>query len=130
MINVSGDDEEDSSWSVNRTRKRGTPRQERIEESEPPKAVKATSIPDEHHSKLLVIVSAFDGFSPFSTNNPIKMATLINKEFVEVSSAKKLRSGDIFNECKSVTQREMVLTASYFGGVRVSCRIPRYLRES
>ena len=90
MINVSGEDDEDSSWSVNRTRKRGRLRWESTDESEPPKLVKAFSIPDEHHAKLLVIFSASDGSIPFSPANPMKMAALIKKEFGDVSSAKKL----------------------------------------
>ena len=47
-----------------------------------------------------------------------------------MSSAKKLRSSDLFIECKSVTQWETVLRASYFGGVRVLCQIRKFLRES
>ena len=77
MINVSGEDDESSSWSLNRNRKKGRPRRESTKGSEPPKVVKAFSIPDEHHAKLLVIVSASDGSKPLSPDNPIKMATLI-----------------------------------------------------
>ena len=58
------------------------------------------------------------------------MATLIKKEFGDGSNAKKLRSGDLFIECKSVAQWEMLMIASYFGGVQVSCQILQYLRES
>ena len=60
MINVS-DEDDGSSWSVNRTRKRGRPWRKSTYESKPPKAIKATSILDEHRAKLLDIVSAFDG---------------------------------------------------------------------
>ena len=130
MINISSDDDEGSSWSVSGIGKRGRPRRESTEGSEPPQLVKAFSIPDEYHSKLLVIVLASDGFTPLSLDNPIKMATLINKEFGDVSRTKKLRSRDLFIECKSVAQWETVMNASYFGGVRVMCRVPRYLRES
>ena len=45
-------------------------------ESEPPKAVKARSIPD---AKRMVIVSVSEGSEPLSPDNPIKMATLIKK---------------------------------------------------
>ena len=89
MINISSDDDEGSSWSVSGIGKRGRPRRESTEGSEPPQLVKAFSIPDEYHSKLLVIVLASDGFTPFSLDNPIKMATLINKEFRDVSRTKK-----------------------------------------
>ena len=43
-------------------------------ESDLSKAVKALSIPEEHHAKLLVIVSASDGSKPLSPDNSIKMA--------------------------------------------------------
>ena len=58
------------------------------------------------------------------------MATLIKNEFGDLSSAKKIRSGNLFIECKSITQWETVLRASYFGGVRVLCQIRKFLRES
>ena len=80
---MSGEDDEVSSWLDNQTRQRGRPRRESSDESEPAKAVKATSIPDEHHAKLLVIVSASDGSKPLSPANPIKMATLIKKRIQE-----------------------------------------------
>ena len=54
-----------------------------------PKAVKGPSTPAEHYHKLMAIVSVFDGVTPFSPDNPIKMATLINKEIGDVSGAKK-----------------------------------------
>ena len=79
MINVSGEDDEGLSWSVNQTRKRGRPRQESTDESEHPKAVTTTSVPDEQHAKLLVIVSASEGSQPLSHDNLIKMTTLIKK---------------------------------------------------
>ena len=69
---VSGEDDEVSSWLDNQTRKRVRPRRESSDESEPAKAVKATSIPDEHHAKLLVIVSVSYGSSSFSPDNQLK----------------------------------------------------------
>ena len=53
----------------------------------PPKAVKGPSTPEEYFHKLMVIVSVFDGVTPLK-----KMATLIHKEFRDVSNDRKLRS--------------------------------------
>ena len=119
MINITGDDDEGSSWSVHRTRKRGRPWRESTDGSEPPKVVKGPSTPEEHDHKLMVIVLVFDGITPLSPDNPMKMATLLNKEFGDVSSAKKLRSGDLFMKRKSVDQRKKVMNAPYFGGVQI-----------
>ena len=130
MINIASDDDEGSSWRVNRTRKRGRPRRESSEGSEPPKVVKGPATPEEYYHKLMAIVSGFDGVTLLSPDNPIKMAPLINKEFGDVISAKKFRSGDLFIKCKSVDQWEKVMKTQYFDGVRVLCRIPRSLRQS
>ena len=100
MINITGDDDEGSSWRVNRTTKRGRPRRKSPEGSDIPKVVKGPSTPEEYDHKLMVIVSIFDGVTPLSPDNPIRMATLNNKEFGDVCSAKKLRSGDLFIKCE------------------------------
>ena len=54
----------------------------------------------------------------------------VNKEFGDVSSAKNLRSEDLFIKCKSVDQWEKVMKAQYIDRVRVLCHIPWSLRES
>ena len=46
------------------------------------------STPEEYNHKLIVLDLVFDGITPLSPDNPIKMAALINKEFSDVSRAK------------------------------------------
>ena len=80
MDNLSGEDDEGPSPIAKRARKRGRPWWESTVESDPPKVVKALPIPEEHHAKLLVTVSASNGSKPMSPDNLIKMALLIKKK--------------------------------------------------
>ena len=72
-------------------------------ESEGWKGVKAQEEPDD---KFQIIISSLEGPKPSIFGNPLKLATLIGKEFGDVHSAKKFRSGDLLIQCKSVAQRE------------------------
>ena len=71
----------------------------------------------EPDGKFPIIISTLEGSKPLIFGNPIKMATLIGKEFGDVHCAKKLRSGDLLIQCKSVVQREKILRVSLFGGI-------------
>ena len=74
MVNLSGEDDNGLSPIAIQARKRGRHRRESTDESDPHKVVKALSIPEEHHTKLFVIVLASDGSKHLSPDNPIKMA--------------------------------------------------------
>ena len=104
---MGGDDRACPPQWVRSSRGSGTKRVEPVEgssdESEGCKGVKAQEEPDD---KFQIIISSLKGPKPSIFGNPLKLATLIWKEFGDVHSAKKLRSGDLLIQCKSVAQRE------------------------
>ena len=68
--------------------KRVKPVEESSDESEQCKGIKAQEEPDD---KFPIIISTLEGSKPLIFGNPIKLATLIWKEFGDVRGANQLR---------------------------------------